>query len=42
MEPIVESLKDGPNVIKGPLKLVDARGKETLLLIFVDSMERCG
>lgn len=42
MEPIVESRKDGPNLIKGPLKLVDASGKETLLNKPWIALCRCG
>jgi CDGSH-type Zn-finger protein len=42
MEPIVESRKDGPNRVKGPLKMVDASGKETLIDRPWVSLCRCG
>lgn len=41
-EPIVESKKDGPNLVKGPLKLVDASGKETLIDRPWVALCRCG
>ncbi|GBC76280.1 3-dehydroquinate dehydratase [bacterium HR07] len=41
-EPIVESKKDGPNLVKGPLKLIDASGKETLLDRPWVALCRCG
>lgn len=28
---VVETMKDGPNLIPGPLKLVDAHGKEVVI-----------
>lgn len=41
-EPIIESKKDGPNLVKGPLKLVDASGKETLIDRPWVALCRCG
>lgn len=41
-EPIVESKKDGPNLVKGPLKLVNASGKETLIDRPWVALCRCG
>lgn len=41
-EAIVESKKDGPNLVKGPLKLVDASGKETLIDRPWVALCRCG
>ncbi len=41
-ELIVEIKRDGPNLVKGPLKLVDASGKETLLDRPWVALCRCG
>lgn len=41
-EPIIEAKKDGPNLVKGPLKLIDASGKETLLDRPWVALCRCG
>ncbi len=41
-ELLVESSKNGPNRVKGPLKLIDASGKETLLDRPWVSLCRCG
>ncbi|MFN4217982.1 MAG: type II 3-dehydroquinate dehydratase [Candidatus Bipolaricaulia bacterium] len=41
-EPIVESKKDGPNLVQGPLKLVDASGQETLIDRPWVALCRCG
>jgi len=39
---LVESLKDGPNVVRGPLKFVDANGKETVINRQWVALCRCG
>ncbi len=31
MDLLVDVLKDGPNLVRGPLKFVDAGGKETVI-----------
>lgn len=41
-EPIIEAKKDGPNLVKGPLKLIDASGKETLIERPWVALCRCG
>lgn len=41
-ELIVESKKDGPNLVKGPLKFVDAQGKEQLIDRPWVALCRCG
>jgi CDGSH-type Zn-finger protein len=41
-ELIVETMKDGPNLVPGPLKIVDATGKETLLDRKWVALCRCG
>ena len=42
MELIVETEKDGPNLVRGPLKVVDASGKETLVDRPWVALCRCG
>jgi 3-dehydroquinate dehydratase-2 len=41
-EPIIEAKKDGPNLVKGPLKFIDASGKETVLDRPWVALCRCG
>jgi 3-dehydroquinate dehydratase-2 len=41
-EPIVEAKKDGPNLVKGPLKLIDSSGKETVIDRPWVALCRCG
>lgn len=41
-EPIIEAKKDGPYFIKGPLKLIDASGKETVIDRPWAALCRCG
>lgn len=41
-EPIVEAKKDGPYLVKGPLKLVDTSGKETVIDRPWAAFCRCG
>lgn len=41
-EPIIEAMKDGPNLIAGPLKIVDVNGKETLVNRKWVALCRCG
>ncbi len=42
MELIVDTRGDGPNLVRGPLKLVDASGKETLVDKPWVALCRCG
>ncbi len=42
MEPLIESKENGPNLIKGPLKFVDAQGKEQLIDKPWVALCRCG
>lgn len=42
MELLVESTKDGPNLVKGPLKIVDGSGKENLVNAPRVALCRCG
>lgn len=39
---VIETMKDGPNLVPGPLKLVDAQGKETLIDRKWVALCRCG
>lgn len=41
-ETFVETMKDGPNLVRGPLKMVDASGKETLITRQWVALCRCG
>ncbi len=41
-ELIVETMKDGPNLIPGPVKLIDVDGKETLIDRKWVALCRCG
>lgn len=42
MDLIVDTLKDGPNLVHGPLKFVDASGKETVIDKPWVALCRCG
>lgn len=42
MNPIVDTQRDGPNLVRGPLKFVDAGGKETVIDTPWVSLCRCG
>jgi len=42
MELIVNTRRDGPNLVRGPLKLADASGKETLVDKPWVALCRCG
>lgn len=42
MEEMVKVRKDGPYLVKGPLKLVDSQGKETAIDKPVVALCRCG
>ncbi len=42
MELIVDTQKDGPNLVRGPLKFVDAAGKETVIEKARVALCRCG
>jgi CDGSH-type Zn-finger protein len=42
MELIVDTKKDGPNLVRGPLKFVDASGKETVMDKPMIALCRCG
>ncbi len=41
-ELIVETMKDGPNLIPGPVKLIDVNGKETVIDRKWVALCRCG
>lgn len=41
-ELIVETRKDGPNLIPGPVKLIDVNGKETVIDRKWVALCRCG
>ncbi len=41
-ELVVETMKDGPNLIPGPVKLIDVDGKETLIDRKWVALCRCG
>jgi CDGSH-type Zn-finger protein len=41
-ETVVETTPDGPNLVRGPLKMVDAQGNETLLDRPWVALCRCG
>ncbi len=41
-ELIVETMKDGPNLIPGPVKLIDVNGQETVIDRKWVALCRCG
>ena len=41
-ETYLETMKDGPNLVRGPLKMVDENGNETLIERQWVALCRCG